>query len=96
MGQKNEFPHPFLDIEVDGKKLGTIILKLYPQTKKTSYNFMCLCTGEYGKGSQGKPLHYKGSKLYRIIPGYLIQGGDIINGDGTGGESIYGSFFEDE
>lgn len=63
---------------------------------KTVHNFVLLCTGQKGIGKQGKPLHFKGSVFHRIIPNFMIQGGDITKGNGTGGESIYGLSFPDE
>ncbi|XP_028077121.1 peptidyl-prolyl cis-trans isomerase B-like [Camellia sinensis] len=59
-------------------------------------NVIPFISEEKGTGKGGKPLHYKGSKFHRIIPSFMIQGGDFTLGDGRGGESIYGDNFADE
>ncbi|KAL9235365.1 hypothetical protein vseg_010128 [Gypsophila vaccaria] len=87
----------FFDVEIDGKPAGRIEMGLFGKTvPKTAENFRALCTGEKGIGKSGKPLHYKGSKFHRIIPSFMLQGGDFTLGDGRGGESIYGEKFADE
>ena len=60
-------------------------------------NQLSLRTENQGKATtKDVPLHYKGSSFHRIIPNFMCQGGDFTNGNGTGGESIYGEKFEDE
>jgi peptidylprolyl isomerase len=92
-----ENPKVALDVTIDGKPAGTLTLELFADVvPKTAENFRALCTGEKGMGKSGKPLSYAGSPFHRIIPGFMIQGGDFTRGNGTGGESIYGEKFADE
>ncbi|KAL6006780.1 hypothetical protein ACLOJK_032275 [Asimina triloba] len=79
----------YFDVEIGGKPAGRIVIGLFGKTvPKTA--------GEKGSGKSGKPLHYKGSSFHRIIPSFMIQGGDFTHGNGMGGESIYGTKFADE
>jgi len=85
-------PRVALAIAVAGEPAGTIELELFADTTpKTAANFLALCTGD----NEGQ-LRYAGSPFHRIIPGFVIQGGDFTRGDGTGGQSIYGERFPDE
>lgn len=92
------FDVSFADSPTPIRKNGNrIVFELFAdKVPKTADNFRSLCTGEKGSTSSGVPLAYKGSVFHRVIPKFMIQGGDFTAGDGTGGESIYGVKFEDE
>jgi len=88
-------PRVFFEVTVGNATAERIEFELFSNiVPKTAENFRALSTGEKGIGKSGKPLHYKGSKIHRVTKGFVCQGGDITGTDG--GESIYGSFFEDE
>jgi peptidylprolyl isomerase len=93
----------FFDVEVEGQPIlgdaasSRITMCLFGgSVPLTAENFRALCTGEKGMGTKGKELSYTGSIFHRVIPGFMLQGGDFTNADGTGGESIYGEKFADE
>jgi hypothetical protein len=60
----------------------------------TVENFAALATGNTPGG-----VSYTGSKLHRVIENFMIQGGDVVSGDGTGTFTVWdgkGGKFADE
>lgn len=75
-----ENPRVFFDITIGDEPAGQITMELFHNiVPKTAENFRCLCTGEKGKGKQGKPLHFKGSIFHRIIPSFMCQGTFVLD-----------------
>lgn len=90
----------YFDVTVGGKPLRErIVMELFDDvTSKTCDNFRKLCLGNDGKKVAGTDtaMTYKGCSFHRVIEGFMLQGGDFTNHNGTGGVSIYGEKFEDE
>lgn len=80
-----------------------IVVKLdWKRAPLACENFATLCSNGSGRKSKipvgdcGKPLTYRGSTVHRVIPGFVVQGGDFVKGNGSGGESVFGKKFKDE
>ena len=75
----------WFDMSIGGEAAGRIRLGLFGEvTPATVANFVGLVRG--GSERNGRPLHYKGSRMHRIMPGFMLQGGDFTRGDGAGGD----------
>lgn len=86
-------PRVFIEAQSGSDFLGRITIELFSdKTPKTAENFRAICTPP----TSAQPLTYKGARFHRIIDEFMIQGGDITAGNGTGGMSIYGPVVEDE
>ncbi|KAI9281622.1 cyclophilin-like domain-containing protein [Sporodiniella umbellata] len=78
-------------------KGGVLEIELFEsECPKSCENFASLCKGgRVGKSSK-KPLHYENNRMFRLVPNFVIQGGDVTRDDGSGGDSIYNGKFNDE
>lgn len=75
------------DLQEETTQLGRIVFDLFDkEVPRTTTNFKELCTRIHGYG-------YEGSRIHRIIPGCIVQGGDILDRDGIRGCSVYGGSF---
>merc|ERR1712079_480294 len=86
----------FFDIEVDNgqrrENYGRITMELFDEVvPRTARNFL-----EIASGQNPQRFSYTGTIFHRIIPNFMLQGGDFERFDGTGGQSIYGPKFDDE
>jgi peptidylprolyl isomerase len=80
----------YFDVSIDNQPAGRIVFGLYGGVvPETVNNFQTICVGREQIGKVN--LAYKNTPFHRIIPGFMIQGGDFTKHDGTGGRSIYGT-----
>jgi peptidyl-prolyl isomerase E (cyclophilin E) len=88
--KSTHLPRVYMDLRLGQKDLGRVVIELRSDiVPKTVENFRQLCCHQQGFG-------YRGSTFHRIIPGFMLQGGDFTKGNGTGGKSIYPGKFSDE
>merc|ERR1712053_65897 len=79
-------------VSADNEDYGVINLELFDEVvPRTVANFVAIASGQNQQG-----FSYKGTIFHRIIPEFMLQGGDFENFNGTGGQSIYGPKFDDE
>ena len=89
-------PNPLVFLELQaatGAILGKLVFELFRDVvPRTVENFTRLCCGDPLQGE----LSYQDCRFHRVIPGFMMVSGDIVNGDGTGGKSVFGDTFPDE
>ncbi|XP_033634880.1 peptidyl-prolyl cis-trans isomerase B-like [Asterias rubens] len=84
----------FFQIEIDDEPVGKVVISLFGETcPVTVQNFAALVRGT---SKNRERLSYNDTVVHRIVSDFVIQMGDVTEGDGTGGISIYGKYFDDE
>ena len=82
----------FLQVSIAGGPPQRIIIQLFRETcPKTCQNFAALCSAP-GRTTPTRPVAtYRGSIFHRIVPSFMVQGGDFEHFSGTGGYAIASS-----
>ena len=73
----------YFDIDINSIPAGRVVIGLYGSTVPlTVQNFKTLCEGSSKDPKSGRLLSYSGSSFHRVIPDFMIQGGDFTNHNG--------------
>lgn len=81
----------YFDVDINSKPVGRIVIGLYGTTvPKTVNNFKSLCEGTKMDPNIRRMLKYEGSSFHRVIPNFMIQGGDFTNHNGECTVCLFG------
>ncbi|EOD06524.1 hypothetical protein EMIHUDRAFT_68682, partial [Emiliania huxleyi CCMP1516] len=79
--------HAYLELSVGGEARGRLVAELFGDlVPRTAANFAALCAGA---SVAGRRLSYEGCAFHRLVRGFVLQGGDVISGDGSGAACIH-------
>ena len=102
-GNNEDYNNCFLLVSIAGRPPQKIVIQLHRQeTPQTCTNFAALCQAP-GRTSPSKPVPtYRGTIFHRIVPQFMVQGGDFEHFSGSGGyclltaQTTSAKTFEDE
>lgn len=77
----------FLDVSFNGVNLGKLVIALFGEkSPKAVANFLGLVNGvQVSNGNTTSTFSYKNNNFHRLVPGFIVQGGDVTRFDGSGG-----------
>ncbi|KAI9979824.1 hypothetical protein PInf_027825 [Phytophthora infestans] len=97
LGSEHGPPLVYLDLSVGDQPPRRLHIELFHEELPiTTENFRLLCTGELRGKGKVKALWYKNTRFHRVIPGFMMQGGDITHGNGAGGAAALGTMLDVE